>query len=310
MQSVMQFVRTSMRQMIALRRQQFLGRPSAMAPRQGRVGDPGMVRWLLAPLLLLASPTPGLAAGGGGVQVDPGAAKGQHFHPKGQAASATTIQLWQQHQTGLPFEDKRDFEEAKRGFIAAPSFRQIKRADGGVAWDMASYDWLLSGQEFKSIHPSLQRQALLNMAYGLYEVVPGNIYQVRGFDLANISFIKGEKGWIVFDPLTSQETARAALDFVNQQLGARPVTAVVYSHSHGDHFGGVRGVVDEADVLSGKVPVLAPIGFMTHAISENVYAGNAMNRRLFTNMGCCYRAVPLAMWINRLVKMLPQARPA
>ena len=306
----MQSMQASIRKRIGFRRQQFLAHPSAMAAPQDQVGPAGLVSWLLAPLLVLVSPTPGLAAGGGAGLVDPGATTGPHFHPKGQAASATTIQLWQQQQTSLPFEDKRDFEEAKRGFIAAPSFRQIKRADGGVAWDMASYDWLLSGKEFKSIHPSLQRQALLNMAYGLYEVVPGKIYQVRGFDLANISFIKGEKGWIVFDPLTSQETARAALDFVNQQLGTRPLTAVVYSHSHGDHFGGVRGVVDEADVLSGKVPVLAPIGFMTHAISENVYAGNAMNRRLFTNMGCCYRAVPLAMWINRLVKMLPQARPA
>ena len=281
----MQSVQASIRKRIGFRRQQFLAHPSAMAAPQARVAPAGLVRWLLAPLLVLASPTPGLAAGGGAVLVDPGATTGQHFHPKGQAASATTIQLWQQQQTSLPFEDKRDFEEAKRGFIAAPSFRQIKRADGGVAWDMASYDWLLSGKEFKSIHPSLQRQALLNMAYGLYEVVPGKIYQVRGFDLANISFIKGDRGWIVFDPLTSQETARAALDFINQQLGARPVTAVVYSHSHGDHFGGVRGVVDEADVLSGKVPVLAPIGFMTHAISENVYAGNAMNRRLFYQYG-------------------------
>ncbi len=269
-----------MRKTIGLLRQ-----PSATAARSTQGGQSGVVRWLIAPLLALASATPGLAAGGGSVLADPGAAKGQHFHPKGQAASATTIKLWQQQQTSLPFEDKRDFEEAKRGFIAAPAFKQIKRADGGIAWDMASYDWLLTGQDFKSINPSLQRQALLNMAYGLYEVVPGKIYQVRGFDLANITFIKGDKGWIVFDPLTSKETARAALDFINEKLGARPVTAVVYSHSHADHFGGVRGVVDEADVASGKVPVIAPLGFMTHAVSENVYAGNAMNRRLFYQYG-------------------------
>jgi len=108
---------------------------------------------------------------------------------------------------------------------------------------------------------------------------------VRGFDLANISFIKGSKGWIVFDPLTSKETARAALSFINEKLGARPVTGVVISHSHADHFGGIRGVVDEADVKSGKVPVIAPQGFMDHAVSENVYAGNAMNRRLFYQYG-------------------------
>ena len=257
----------------------------AMTAQAVKISPQRLATWFLAPLLALASATPSLAAGGGAVVVDPGAAKGQHFHPKGQPASATTIKLWEQQQASLPFEDKRDFEEAKRGFIAAPAFKQIKRADGGIAWDMASYDWLLTGQAFKSINPSLQRQALLNMAYGLYEVVPGKIYQVRGFDLANISFIKGDNGWIVFDPLTCKVTARAALDFINQKLGARPVTAVVYSHSHGDHFGGVRGVVEEADVLSGKVPVIAPIGFMTHAISENVYAGNAMNRRLFYQYG-------------------------
>ena len=117
--------------------------------------------------------------------------------------------------------------------------------DGHVAWDMGRYDFLLDGKDFYSINPSLQRQAILNMNYGLYEVIPG-IYQIRGFDLANISFIKGDTGWIIFDPLTCKETAAAALKFINEQLGERPVLAVVYSHSHGDHFGGIRGVVDEA----------------------------------------------------------------
>jgi alkyl sulfatase BDS1-like metallo-beta-lactamase superfamily hydrolase len=185
----------------------------------------------------------------------------------------------------LPFGDERDFEENKRGFIAAPPYKQILAEAGHVAWDMGSYDWLLQGKDFDSIHPSLQRQAILNMAYGLYEVLPGKIYQVRGFDLANISFIKSENGWIVFDPLTAKETAKAALDFINQKLGERPVVAVVYSHSHADHFGGVRGVVDETDVRSGKVKIIAPVGFMDHAVAENVYAGNAMNRRLFYQYG-------------------------
>jgi alkyl sulfatase BDS1-like metallo-beta-lactamase superfamily hydrolase len=150
---------------------------------------------------------------------------------------------------------------------------------GQVAWDMGSYQWLLQDRDFQSIHPSLQRQAVLNMAYGLYEVVPDKIYQVRGFDLANISFIKGDTGWIVFDPLTAKETARAALEFINEKLGKRTVVGVVYSHSHVDHFGGVRGVVDEADVVSGNVKVIAPKGFLEAAISENVFAGNAMSRR-------------------------------
>ena len=192
----------------------------------------------------------------------------------------------QKHQCEiLPFSDKRDFEEAKRGFIAAPEYKQIMAEAGNVAWDMGSYEWLLHDEQFNSIHPSLQRQAILNMAYGLYEVLPDKIYQVRGYDLANITFIKSDTGWIVFDSLTAKETAAAALTFINEQLGERPVVAVVYSHSHADHFGGVRGVVDEADVRSGKVKIIAPVGFMHHAIAENVYAGNAMNRRMFFQYG-------------------------
>ncbi len=203
-----------------------------------------------------------------------------HFDPQGKPPSTFTLELRNGLKAQLPFADKRDFDEASKGFIAAPPYKQIKADAGHVAWDMGSYQWLLSGQDFASIHPSLQRQAVLNMAYGLYEVVPGRIYQVRGYDLANISFIKGDTGWIVFDPLTAKETARAALEFINEKLGKRPVVGVVYSHSHGDHFGGVRGVVDEADVASGKVMLIAPEGFMEAAISENVFAGNAMTRRL------------------------------
>ena len=172
----------------------------------------------------------------------------KHFDPKGNLPSTYTIELRKGVSATLPFEDKRDFDEAKKGFIAEPPFMKIMADAGNVAWDMGSYQWLLQGKDFQSIHPSLQRQAVLNMAYGLYEVVPGKIYQVRGFDLANISFIKGDTGWIVFDPLTAKETARAALEFINEKLGKRPVLGVVYSHSHVDHFGGVRGVVDEADV--------------------------------------------------------------
>ncbi len=224
------------------------------------------------------------AAGGGGAVTDPGAMEGKHFHPKGKMPSKFTVELQNKWRQSLPFDDKTDFEEQKKGFIAAPDYKQIKAEAGHVAWDMGSYEWLLQGKDFDSIHPSLQRQAILNMNYGLYEVIPG-IYQVRGFDLANISFIKGKTGWIVFDPLTAKETAAAALKFVNEQLGERPVVAVVYSHSHADHFGGVRGVVDEADGRSGKVKIIAPVGFMDHAVSENVYAGNAMSRRLFFQYG-------------------------
>jgi alkyl sulfatase BDS1-like metallo-beta-lactamase superfamily hydrolase len=226
-----------------------------------------------------------IAAGGGGVVADPGAMEGTHFDPKGKAPSTYTVELQNGLRKTLPFEDERDFEESKRGFIAAPAYKSIMADAGNVAWDMGSYEFLLQGKTFDSVHPSLQRQAILNMGYGLYEVVPGKIYQVRGFDLANISFIKTNTGWIVFDPLTAKETARAALELVNEKLGKRPVVAVVYSHSHADHFGGVRGVVDEADVKSGKVKIIAPAGFMDHAVAENVYAGNAMTRRMFFQYG-------------------------
>jgi alkyl sulfatase BDS1-like metallo-beta-lactamase superfamily hydrolase len=209
----------------------------------------------------------------------------KHFHPKGKLPSKFTIELQKSLRATLPFEDERDFEEARRGFIAAPPYKQIMAEAGNVAWDIGSYEFLLQGKDFDSIHPSLQRQAIVNMAYGLYEVLSGRIWQVRGFDLANISFIKGDTGWIIFDSLTAKETAKAALDFINEKLGKRPVVAVVYSHSHVDHFGGVRGVVDEADVKSGKVQVIAPVGFMEHAVAENVYAGNAMSRRAFFQYG-------------------------
>ena len=225
------------------------------------------------------------AAGSGGVVADPGAMQGKHFDVKGKAPSSFTVELQNGLRKSLPFEDKRDFDESQKGFIAAPAYKSIMADAGNVAWDMGSYEFLLQGKDFDSVHPSLQRQAILNMGYGLYEVVPGKIYQVRGFDLANISFVKTNTGWIVFDPLTAKETARAALELVNEKLGKRPVVAVVYSHSHGDHFGGVRGVVDEADVKSGKVKVIAPAGFMDHAVAENVYAGNAMTRRMYFQYG-------------------------
>ena len=219
------------------------------------------------------------APGASLVPADGGASVAAHFDPLGKPPSKFTLELRNGFKAELPFADKRDFDEAKRGFLAEPPYTKIMADAGNVAWDMASYGWLLTGKDFESIHPSLQRQAVLNMAYGLYEVVPGRIYQVRGYDLANISFIKGDTGWIVFDPLTAAETARAALRFVNEKLGERPVVGVVYSHSHVDHFGGVRGVVDEADVASGKVMVIAPERFLQEAIAENVFAGNAMSRR-------------------------------
>ncbi len=219
--------------------------------------------------------------------VDSQAPSGSQSNPP----SAATTRLQQELRTRLPFEDRRDFDEHKRGFIAAPSYRRIVDDNGDQVWDIGQYDFLLNGEDIDSIHPSLQRQATLNMNYGLYEVVKDRIYQVRGYDLSNMTLVRGDTGWIVFDVLLVKETAAAALKFANEQLGELPVVAVVYSHSHADHFGGIRGVVDEEDVVSGKVKLLAPRGFMEHAIAENVYAGNAMTRRAAYQYG---RVLPVS----------------
>lgn len=195
-------------------------------------------------------------------------------------ASESTKAAQQAVLAALPFSDKRDFEDARRGFIGKPDSLTIKDASGKLVWDLESYKQYIAEDRPApdSVNPSLWRHAQLSMQYGLFEVTDG-IYQVRGYDVSNITFIAGKSGWIVFDPLVSQETAKAAYELVSQHLGKKPVVAVVYSHSHIDHFGGVRGIVDEADVKAGKVRIVAPKGFSDHAISENVIAGNAMARR-------------------------------
>ena len=215
-----------------------------------------------------------------------------HFHPKGKAPSKYTLDVLGQARAGLPFADKRDFDEQKRGLIAPMKDLKIMADAGHVAWDMERFQFLDKQDDFDSIHPSLLRQSKLNNNYGLYEVIPG-IYQVRGFDLSDITFVRGKTGWIVFDPLVSKEPVVAAWKLFQQHVGqGLPVSAVIYSHTHADHWGGVRGIVDEADVRSGKVAVIAPVDFMDFTISENVYAGNAMNRRLFYQYGLLLPASP------------------
>ena len=181
------------------------------------------------------------------------------------------------HRDTLPFEDNRDFADADRGFIGALEPGVVTGAGGKVVWDNDSYGFLAADAP-DSVHPSLWRQSQLCIKQGLYEVVEG-IYQVRGLDLSNISFIEGDTGVIVIDPLVSTETAAAALALYRAHRGERVVTAVIYTHSHVDHFGGVLGVTSQADVDAGRVQVLAPEGFVEHAVQENVYAGTAMTRR-------------------------------
>ena len=180
----------------------------------------------------------------------------------------------------LPFGDREDFELAVRGRLAGPE-PVVIAADGDAeaapAWDLRPYGFV-TGDAPDTVNPSLWRQAKLNAIHGLFQVTDG-IYQVRGYDLSNVSFLRGDTGWIVIDPAISVEAARAALALVNDTLGERPVTAVIYTHSHVDHFGGVRGVTTPEAVAEGKVRILAPEGFSHHAVSENVMAGNVMTRR-------------------------------
>ncbi|HET6213034.1 MAG TPA: alkyl sulfatase dimerization domain-containing protein [Micromonosporaceae bacterium] len=175
----------------------------------------------------------------------------------------------------LPFHDRADFADADRGYLRGPAATVIKGQDGRVVWDCEAYSFL-SGECPDTANPSLWRQAQLLSRYGLYRVVDG-IYQVRGLDLSNMTLVEGDRGVIVIDPLISVETAAAALALYRQERGDRPVTAVIYTHSHADHFGGVRGVLPDGP--PDGVPVIAPAGFLEHAVAENVYVGAAMTRR-------------------------------
>lgn len=179
----------------------------------------------------------------------------------------------------LDFSKRTDFDNAARGFIATLDPMTITRErDGKVTYDLEGVKFL-DGEAPASANPSLWRQAQLNgLNHGLYEVVPG-IYQVRSFDIANMTLIEGKTGWVLIDPLTSSESSAAALALANKHLGERPVSAIIITHSHADHFAGTLGVVDPADVASGKIPLVAPEGFTKEALSENVLAGPVMQRR-------------------------------
>lgn len=191
-------------------------------------------------------------------------------------ATDLTRQSNQQWLQRLPFADRADFDNARRGLLEGVD-QAVVNADGKTVWDLQRYAFL-QGTAPATVNPSLWRIAQLNTVAGLFKVTDG-IYQVRGLDLANMTLIEGEHGLIVMDPLLSVETARAGLAMYFRHRPQRPVVAVIYTHPHVDHFGGARGVVDEADVTAGRVQVIAPQGFFEHAISENVLAGPAMKRR-------------------------------
>lgn len=201
-----------------------------------------------------------------------------------QGHSAPTLATQQANQSvidQLPFENKQDFEDARRGLIASMDSLVSTNGAGEKVWDMDAYKFINHQGEDNapaSVNPSLWRQASLNNIHGLFKVDEG-IYQLRGFDLANMTLIEGKTGWIVVDPLTAKETSKVAMDFAQKHLGAKPITAILFTHSHIDHFGGALGLVTAEQVKQQGIRVIAPEGFMEEATSENIIAGTAMSRR-------------------------------
>jgi alkyl sulfatase BDS1-like metallo-beta-lactamase superfamily hydrolase len=178
----------------------------------------------------------------------------------------------------LPFSDTADFDDAARGFLGSIEDAKIASVQGRTVWTLEPYGFLSEAEAPGTVNPSLWRQSRLNMHHGLFEVVPG-VYQVRGLDIANMTLIEGDSGVIVVDTLTSIEGARAALELYFEHRGRKPVAAVIFSHTHTDHWGGARGVLDDEMLAGGRVPIIAPNLFMEHAVSENIIAGPAMLRR-------------------------------
>ena len=207
-----------------------------------------------------------------------------------KTASAYTVEVNSAFYSLLDFEDTSEYDNAVRGLIDAPSELVLTDEEGKVIWSQKAYSFLDDYEKAPdTTNPSLWENTRNNHAYGLFEVCEG-IYQVRGYDMSNLTVIAGETGWIVFDPLMSVECSQAAMQLIEKNLGARPVQAIVSSHSHVDHFGGILGVMTaeqaadaslsfEDQLASGKIPIIVPEGFAEHAIAENVYAGKAMGRR-------------------------------
>jgi alkyl sulfatase BDS1-like metallo-beta-lactamase superfamily hydrolase len=193
-------------------------------------------------------------------------------------ASSTVVAQQAAMLDALPFSDTADFDDASRGFLGTLDNARIANAQGRVVWSLEGYGFLSDEQAPATVNPSLWRQSRLNMHHGLFEVVPG-VYQVRGLDIANMTLLESERGVIVVDTLTSIEGARAAMELYFEHRGRRPVSAVIFTHTHTDHWGGAAGVLDKETLASGAVPIIAPNLFMEHAVSENIIAGPAMLRR-------------------------------
>jgi alkyl sulfatase BDS1-like metallo-beta-lactamase superfamily hydrolase len=195
-----------------------------------------------------------------------------------KAAASSVVARHAATLKALPFSDTRDFEDASRGFLGTVENARITSAQGRVVWSLEPYGFLAEAEVPPTVDPSLWRQSRLNMNHGIFEVVPG-VYQIRGLDIANMTLIEADTGVIVVDTLTSIEGARAAMELYFKHRERRPVTAVIFTHTHTDHWGGARGVLDDETLASGKVPIIAPNFFMEHAVSENIIAGPAMLRR-------------------------------
>ena len=223
-------------------------------------------------------------------------------------AHPATVDFQRLVASGQPAEDDEDFADARRGFIASLPDAAITRADGTPVWNLAAYGFLAEAQPPDTVNPVLWRQARLNREHGLFQVTE-RIFQVRGFDLANITFIETDSGVLAFDALTVPETAATALALYRAHRGERPLLAVIYSHSHVDHFGGAPGLMSQADVDAGRVQVIAPTGFMRAAVAENVLAGVAMARRAQFQFGHTLPVGPAAQVDAGLGKTMPRARP-
>ena len=197
---------------------------------------------------------------------------------KPKDATASVVARQAAVRKALPFSDIADFDDASRGFLGTIENAKVLSTSGRTVWSLEAYGFLSEAEAPATVNPSLWRQSRLNMNHGLFEVVPG-VYQVRGLDIANMTLVEGDSGVVVVDTLTSIEGARAAMELYFKHRGKKPVTAVIFTHTHTDHWGGARGVLDDATLASGKVPIIAPNLFMEHAVSENIIAGPAMLRR-------------------------------